>query len=77
MRRGARVAYHDVDKSYASQSTTLTWLVARRLQDSAAAIVAISFDRAEKTATAETGCYKTRNGRFRRWRLRRFRMVPL
>ena len=58
MRRGARVAYHDVDKSHASQSTTLTWLVARRLQDSAAAIVALSFDRAEKAATAETGCNK-------------------
>jgi hypothetical protein len=29
-------------------STTLTWLVAGRHQDSAAAVVAISFDRAEK-----------------------------
>ena len=34
-------------------STNLTWLVAGRLQDSAADVVAISFDRAEKAATAE------------------------
>jgi hypothetical protein len=43
-----RVANRDVDKSYAFSSTVLTWLVARRLQDSAADVVAISFDRAEK-----------------------------
>jgi hypothetical protein len=42
-----RVAYRDVDVVRIS-STTVTWLVARRLQDSPAAVIAISFDRAEK-----------------------------
>jgi len=32
------------------------WLVAGQLQDSAPAVVAISFDRVEKAATAGTGC---------------------
>jgi hypothetical protein len=36
-------------------------VVARRLQDSAADVVALSFDRAEKAATAGTGCNKTCN----------------
>ena len=58
------VAYRDVDKVLRVSSTKLTWLVARRLQDSAAVVVAISFDRAEKAATAGTGCNKTCNGRF-------------
>jgi hypothetical protein len=47
-------------------STNLTWLVAGRLQDSAADVVAISFDRAEKAATAERDVTETCNGRF--WR---------
>jgi hypothetical protein len=42
------VAYRNVDKSYGILSTKLTWLVARRLQDSAAVVVAITFDRAEQ-----------------------------
>jgi hypothetical protein len=58
-----RVAYRDVEVLRVS-STRLTWLVARRLQDSAAAVVAISFDRAEIAATAGTGCNKICNGRF-------------
>ena len=42
-------------------STNLMWLVAGRLQGSAADVVALSFDRAEKAATAGMGCNKTSN----------------
>ena len=60
-----RVAYRDVDKSYASYRLSFGWSRGN-LQDSAAAVVAVSFDRAEKAATAGMGCNKTRNGRFSR-----------
>jgi hypothetical protein len=47
-----RVAYRDVGVLRVS-STRLTWLVARRLQDSPAAVIAISFDRSEKPRLLE------------------------
>jgi hypothetical protein len=47
-----RVAYRDVDVLRVS-SIGLTWLVARRLQDSPAAVIAISFDRAENPRLLE------------------------
>ena len=62
--KARRVAYRDVDESYASQRLSSHGCVARRLQDSAAVVVAISFDRAEKAATAATGSSKSCNGRF-------------
>ena len=53
-----RVAYRNVDKSYASHRLKLTWLIARRLQDSAAVVVASLSIAPKKPRLLERGITK-------------------